>query len=121
MTTCLAFHVFHVSISRTGNFRLPGLIGELRFPNGKIMAERTKSEPDFPSGIIRTPKDIGAWVRRARRASGKTLAEAAALTGVGVRFLHELEHGKETASLGKALLVLHRMGLVLAIRERRAR
>jgi HTH-type transcriptional regulator/antitoxin HipB len=76
---------------------------------------------DFPNGIIRTPKDIGAWVLRARKASGKTLAEAAALVGVGVRFLHELEHGKETASLGKTLLVLQRMGLVLEIRERRTR
>jgi len=85
----------------------------------KIMAERANTPADFPSGIIRTPKDIGQWVRRARKASGKTLAEAAALTGVGVRFLHELEHGKQTASLGKTLLVLQRMGLVLAISERR--
>jgi transcriptional regulator with XRE-family HTH domain len=85
------------------------------------MSGRTGATSDFPSGIIRTPEDIGQWVRRARKASGKTLAEAAALTGVGVRFLHELEHGKQTASLGKTLLVLQRMGLVLAISERRVR
>ena len=85
------------------------------------MSDRAENEANIPSGIIRTPKDIGAWVRRARKASGKTLVEAAALTGVGVRFLHELEHGKQTASLGKTLLVLQRMGLVLAIRDRRAR
>ena len=85
------------------------------------MAERSESGADIPSGIIRTPKEIGAWIHRARKASGKTLAEAAALTGVGVRFLHELEHGKQTASLGKTLIVLQRMGLVLEISERRGR
>ena len=30
--------------------------------------------------------------------------------GVGVRFLLELEHGKSTASLGKALQVAERLG-----------
>jgi transcriptional regulator with XRE-family HTH domain len=84
------------------------------------MANELPGQPPFPSGIIRTPKDIGVWIRQTRKASGKTLAEVAALTGVGVRFLHELEHGKQTASLGKTLIVLQRIGLVLTIRARRA-
>lgn len=46
-----------------------------------------------------------------RTQSGSTLKEAAGLAGVGVRFLLELEHGKKTASLGKALQVAERMGL----------
>jgi HTH-type transcriptional regulator/antitoxin HipB len=82
------------------------------------MTKRAPVDLPFPSGIIRSPKDIGAWVRRARKTSGKTLAEAAALTGVGVRFLHELEHGKATASLGKTLTVLERLGLVVEIHGR---
>lgn len=82
------------------------------------MTRARQTAQKFPSGTIRTTADIGAWVRWRRKASGKTLAEAAALVGVGVRFLHELEHGKETASLGKALLVLQRMGLVVEIHER---
>jgi len=40
-----------------------------------------------------------------------TLSEAASLSGVGIRFLLELEHGKPTASIGKALQVLGRLGL----------
>lgn len=83
------------------------------------MTESRDAHENTPSGIIRTPKDIGAWIRRARKASGRTLAETAALTGVGIRFLHELEHGKETAALGKTLTVLQRMGLIVAVRERR--
>lgn len=83
------------------------------------MSKAPERVETFPSGTIRTPEDIGAWIRRQRKASGKTLAEAAALIGVGVRFLHELEHGKATASLGKTLTVLQRMGLVVEVHERR--
>ena len=39
--------------------------------------------------------------------------------GVGVRFLHELEHGKATARLGKTLTVVQRLGLVVEISRRR--
>lgn len=80
--------------------------------------KRARPEENFPSGIVRTPADVGALVRRARKRSGRTLVETAALAGVGVRFLHELEHGKPTASLGKTLTVLHRLGLVVTITPR---
>jgi hypothetical protein len=85
---------------------------------GIIVAKSSEPESPLPSGTIKAPRDIGAWVRHARKASGLTLAETAALTGVGIRFLHELEHGKTTASLGKTLTVLQRMGLIVLIRQR---
>lgn len=47
-------------------------------------------------------------------------AELAALAGVGVRFLSELENGKPSAEIGKALVVLRRLGLDLLIRPRGA-
>lgn len=46
------------------------------------------------------------------------LVEAAGLSGVGIRFLSELERGKPTAALGKALTVLERMGLELWVAPR---
>ena len=71
---------------------------------------------------MKSAADVGAWVHHARKRSGDgkgvTLVDAAALTGVGVRFLLELEHGKPTASLGKVLQVLRRMGLEVEIRPR---
>lgn len=85
------------------------------------MKKAADAHENVPSGIIKTPKEVGAWIRHVRKASGKTLAETAALTGVGIRFLHELEHGKATASLGKTLTVLQRMGLVVLVRPRGAR
>lgn len=83
-----------------------------------MVASATKNAPN---GIVRSPADVGDWVHHARKGSGVTLVDAAALSGVGVRFLLELEHGKETASLGKTLQVLGRLGLEIEIRPRRKR
>ena len=71
-----------------------------------------------PYGKIRTAAELGALVRERRRSVGFTQADAAALAGVGPRFLSELERGKETAELGKVLQVLERLGLELRLTTR---
>jgi HTH-type transcriptional regulator / antitoxin HipB len=72
-----------------------------------------------PSGkATRSVREIGDAVREKRKAEGLRQAEAAALCGVGTRFLSELENGKEAASLGKTLRVLHGLGLELVLRNR---
>ncbi len=68
--------------------------------------------------LVRTPADLGAQIRRRRRAAGMTLADAAALANVGVRFLSELERGKPTSHLGLTLKILELFGLNLYIEER---
>ena len=60
-------------------------------------------------------RDLGAAVRAARKALELPQAQAALLCGVGIRFLSELENGKETARLGEALKVIAGLGLALAI------
>lgn len=67
---------------------------------------------------VRGVPALGATIRELRKQSGFTLAEAAGVCGVGVRFLLELEHGKPTASLGKTLQVLDRMGLEVWVKTR---
>ncbi len=62
-----------------------------------------------------TPKDIGQIVRAERKAQGLRQDQLAAAAGVGVRFLAELEAGKPTAQIGKALAVLDTLGCRLAI------
>jgi len=62
---------------------------------------------------IRTPKDFGRRVRQAREALNLTQRDLAFASGVGERFVVELEAGKPTAQLGKALLVAARAGLRL--------
>jgi hypothetical protein len=70
--------------------------------------------------MVRRAEELGSLVRERRKQSGATLVEAAGLSGVGIRFLHELERGKQTAALGKVLQVLDRMGLEVWIVPRRA-
>jgi len=57
-----------------------------------------------------TPAEIGAIVRKARKAQGMRQDELAGAAGVGLRFIVELEAGKPTAQLGKALRVLEALG-----------
>ena len=54
---------------------------------------------------------LGKAIRQHRKFMGLTQQDAAGLCGVGERFLSELERGKESASLGKALQVIKRLGL----------
>lgn len=72
----------------------------------------------IPYGKISSVQDIGSIVRATRKSQGATQAEFAALCGVGVRFLSELENGKSTAELGKVLGVLLSLGLALEIQPR---
>jgi HTH-type transcriptional regulator/antitoxin HipB len=65
----------------------------------------------IPYGKITTPAEWGLVARAKRVADGFKQAQAAGFMGVGIRFLSELERGKPTAELGKALQVLHRLGL----------
>lgn len=58
---------------------------------------------------------LGQAVRRERKAQGLRQDELAAASGVGARFIIELEAGKPTVQLEKALHVLHTLGLSVAI------
>ena len=65
-----------------------------------------------------TAADIGAAVRKKRKEDGLTLADAAALCGVGYRFMSDLENGKATVQMGKVLQVLTALGLDLYVASR---
>lgn len=63
-------------------------------------------------------KDLGAQVRAKRKKLGYTQGFLAAYAGVSASFLSDLENGKETIQLGKALLILHLLGMDLCVLER---
>ena len=58
---------------------------------------------------------IGQKIRAVRKAQGLTQEQLAAMCGVGVRFLREVEKGKEAAQIGKVLHVLKMLGLEIRI------
>ncbi len=66
---------------------------------------------------IRTARDLGQAVRTHRLAQGLTQDALAARCGVGRRFIAELEAGKPTSQLGKALLAASEVGLTLTALE----
>jgi len=57
-----------------------------------------------------SPAELGTIIRTARLEQGLRQAQLAAAAGVGLRFLVELEAGKPTAQIGKALAVLAALG-----------
>lgn len=57
-----------------------------------------------------TPKQIGLKIRELRKRQGLRQDQLAGAAGIGLRFLIELEAGKETAQLGKTLAVLNALG-----------
>jgi len=63
---------------------------------------------------IRAVEDLGAMVRTARQEMGLTQEAGALLAGVGPRFLSELERGKSTVQLAKALQVARAFGIRLS-------
>ena len=60
-------------------------------------------------------KKLGLLVRETRKAQGLTQEQLAATAGVGVRFVRELEQGKESCHLGKVLIVLAMLGIELKV------
>jgi len=63
--------------------------------------------------MITTAKEFGQLVATARKALGITQRELALAVNVGERFIVELEAGKPTAQLGKALAAARAAGVRL--------
>lgn len=61
------------------------------------------------------PEEFGAAIRAARKAQGLRQDQLAGAAGVGVRFIVDLEAGKASTHLGKALAVAAALGLRVAI------
>jgi HTH-type transcriptional regulator/antitoxin HipB len=62
-----------------------------------------------------TPRQIGKLIRDTRKALGVTQKNLALTSGTGLRFIIDLERGKETCEIGKALTVLYTLGIKLAL------
>lgn len=68
---------------------------------------------------VSNSNDLGALVRRIRKEQKLTQEQLAAVAGVGPRFVRELEAGKESCQMGKALSILGVLGLKVDVVSRR--
>ena len=60
---------------------------------------------------IRNSKELGAAIRTARKRIGATQKQLAMTSGVGLRYLIELEGGKPTARMEGVFRVLQALGM----------
>ena len=76
----------------------------------------TNQQPsDLPKLPLKldSPGDIGNLVRQVRKSYGLTQSELAGSSGVGLRFIVDLEKGKPTCEVGKVLHVLKMLGIAV--------
>ncbi|MDE3137090.1 MAG: helix-turn-helix transcriptional regulator [Acidobacteriota bacterium] len=62
-----------------------------------------------------TAEDIGKLIRETRKRLGVTQKDLALTSGTGLRFVIDLEKGKATCEIGKALRVLQTLGIKLSL------
>lgn len=67
---------------------------------------------------IKNSKELGSALRAERKRQGITQADLAGLSGVGITYLSQLENGKETAELGRALNVAATLGFDVFLERR---
>ncbi len=64
---------------------------------------------------------LGLLIRKERKFQKLTQEQLAGLTGVGVRFVREIEAGKASCQIGLALQVAASLGLIVFVATRRER
>ena len=64
---------------------------------------------------LTTIEQLGKTIQSARKKQELTQRQLSAISGVGERFIRELEHGKESCHIGKALQVTSMLGIQIFI------
>lgn len=73
-----------------------------------------------PTQPVLSVEQIGRAIQQERKAQGLTQSDIAGLAQTGVRFIVDLEKGKPTIQMSKALDVLQLLGLELVVRKKGA-
>jgi len=68
--------------------------------------------------IIHNPSELGRLVSQTRLGLGLRQSDVHAHTKLATRFIGEVEHGKETAQIGKVMDMLESLGLELIVRSK---
>lgn len=77
-----------------------------------------ETRDQFAWRLIKTANELGKIIRFFRKSRKLTLERVAGISNLSMRFLSELERGKETAELGKALQAVDKLGLEIIIQPR---
>ncbi|MEY5026023.1 MAG: hypothetical protein RLZZ244_1551 [Verrucomicrobiota bacterium] len=64
-----------------------------------------------------SPTELGSLIKKRRRQLRLKQPDLALASGTGVRFISDLENGKETCQIGLSLKVLSTLGLRLSVTD----
>jgi len=67
-------------------------------------------------GGVMTIEEIGRTIRQERKSQGLTQGELAMTANTASRFISELENGKATCQIGKALKVIRCLGIKIELK-----
>ncbi|MBE5924673.1 MAG: helix-turn-helix transcriptional regulator [Lachnospiraceae bacterium] len=67
---------------------------------------------------INNSKDFGEVLRKQRKELGYTQRYISEFTGFSISFISDLENGKSTAELGKAIYLANTLGLDISVKAR---
>lgn len=68
--------------------------------------------------LVSNIEEIGKIVRAKRKKMSLTQSDLAAVCGTGLRFISELENGKQTLEIGKVLNVIQMLGININLEDR---
>lgn len=107
MRSTSSFYAFAIIIGLTSLFYAFAII-RMKFSLFYALARKALME------IIRTISDLGKFIRETRKSQGITQTQLAQLSGCGLSFITNLENGKATSEIGKALNVMNSLGIDFA-------
>lgn len=67
---------------------------------------------------VKSTTELGALLRKKRKAQGLTQAQVAEHCGISPRFISEVERGKASAEIGKVMYLLETLGVDLIVDTR---
>lgn len=68
--------------------------------------------------LVKDQIDLGLLIHAERKHQKLTQEQLAALAGVGVRFVRELEKGKDSSHIGLAFAVMLTLGMTVDVKTR---
>lgn len=86
--------------------------------SGIFWLEERRFALDIPARENMTAKELGQIIKKRRISLAMTQADLALVSGTGVRFISDLENGKETCVIGKTLKAMESLGMDPVIRSR---
>jgi HTH-type transcriptional regulator/antitoxin HipB len=80
-----------------------------------VFARYNVTVQEYFDAMKYAPEQIGKLIRQTRKRLGVTQRDLALTSGTGIRFVIDLEKGKPTCEIGKALTIINTLGIRMTL------